>query len=34
MVREDPSYLEWMLRADEMDDGVLELVRGALNPDS
>jgi DNA polymerase-3 subunit epsilon len=34
VVREDPSYLEWMLRADEMDDGVLELVRGALNPDS
>lgn len=27
---EAPDYLEWMLRADEMDEGVLSLVREAL----
>ena len=34
VAREAPDYLQWMLNADDMDEGVLEIVRAALNADS
>ncbi len=30
VAREEPDYLRWMLSAEDMDEGVLELVRAAL----
>lgn len=33
VAREEPDYLRWMMGADDMDDGVLEVVRAALRDD-
>jgi DNA polymerase-3 subunit epsilon len=34
VAQEEPDYLHWMLSADDMDEGVREIVRAALSGDS